>query len=202
MDVLIPLQALTDALARVPAALRGTAPPLAASDGAVEAFLEDLARDRLFVRGPHPRLGSEMRVPPPPRDVAFRRLVLIAAGIVADPAVAPAVRLSLAYAGSRGQHAFRRIASVAEGLQGHVDPAAPLENPVRGEEFVRRVAASFQLSIEGETPAESAARLAAVDARNAARAAREAEERRRQEEIERALAAAAERPAPVKITPD
>ena len=74
MDVVIPFRALLDAVARLPAT-HGLEPrPAMHQEALLEAYLEDVARDRLFQPGPYPRLGNEVRVPPPPRDVAFRRI--------------------------------------------------------------------------------------------------------------------------------
>jgi hypothetical protein len=198
----ISLAALEAALARLPPELGRAAGPLAVANEPLEAFLEDLARDRLFIPGPYPELGVDLRVPAPPRDRLYRRHVLLAAGVVGDPAVAPAVRLALAAAGPRAPHAFRRIGIVAEALAAVVDPLAPLTDPVRGEDLCRRIAAAFLLGIEGETAVASAERLAAIDVRNAERSAREAAAAEREAEIARAIAAAADRPAPLKLLPD
>jgi hypothetical protein len=201
--VTLGLEALLGAIARTPPSLRGDAAAgLARDDGALEAFLEDVLRDRLFHPGPHPSLGTEVRVPPPPRDVPFRRHVLLAASAIADPEVAPAVRLALAVGGARSMHPFRRLAQVAEALLPLVDPAAPLADPVRAEELARRIASAFHLSIAAESTETAAARLAAVDARAAAQGAREADERRREAAIAVAIEAAAKRPAPLRLVPD
>jgi hypothetical protein len=203
----IPVQALLGALARAPRAFgRGLArdevPPLARTEQALGAFLEELARDRLLQPGPHPELGAEIRFPPPPRDVAFRRLLLAAAAVVADPAVAPAVRMALATAGPKGVHLYRRLATVAEGMVMHVDPAAPWEDPARAEEVARRVAAAFRLTIQGEADRESLARLSAVDAKAEAERAREEARRSREEAARRALEAAARRIEPWRLMPE
>jgi len=205
VTVPVPLAALMGALARAPAALgRGgaAAPPLSLGNEALQAFLEDFARDRLLLPGPHPALGEEVRIPPPPRDVAFRRLMLAAAAVVSDAAVAPAARLALATSGQKGLHVYRRLAQVAEPMVAHVDPALVFVEVARGEELVRRVAAAFRLTIEGEIDQESLSRLTAVDAR--AEAAREREElqRRREGEVRRAIAAAALHPEPWRLLPD
>lgn len=202
MDVLIPLHALTEALLRLPPALGREAGPLATENTALEAFLEDLCRERLMQRGPYQRIGVDVRIPPPPRDVPYRRHLLLAAGITADPEVSPAVRIALAIAGPRALGFFRRLALVADALAPFVDPALPFSDPKRAEELARRIAGAFHLSIEGESEAESATRLAAVDARSLAQAAREARERSCEEEIARAILLAAERPPPLVLVPE
>lgn len=204
LTVPIPLAALLGALSRAPYSLgRGAAiPPLAATQAALQAFLEDFARDRLFLAGPHPPLGEEVRFPPTPRDVAFRRIMLAAAAIMSDSGVAPSARLALATSGQKGLHVYRRLAQVAEGMVAHVDPGQLFVDPDRGEELVRRTAAAFRLTIQGEQDRESVARLTAVDARAVAARAKEETSKRREDAVRKAIALAATRPGPWRLLPD
>jgi hypothetical protein len=190
------VEALTRRLLDAPADWR--AQPIGAPDGqvSVAAVVSDLDR-----RYGGPGLGTvdaaPFRLPPDPAAVTPAavnelRCVLVASWVLAEPALA-----------ATGRHdAVRKfLASGLAELASIVPSASLVDDPDRREELARRCLAALGLVPAGETEAQAADRLAALDSAERARvlaATREAE--RRAEEVRQAMHAKAAAEAAAKAS--
>jgi hypothetical protein len=128
----------------------------------------------------------------PSAGLAKRRLVLVACWLLADEEL-------LAAAGRRAaERIWRLLADELDELAGLVDAHQFVRDPDRREELARIALRALRVTPAGETPAQTADRLSAVDSvrrHQAFVAAREAEKRaqevRRKMEEQRAREAAA-----------
>ena len=165
----LPIGLLTRRLAETPAPFLG--------DVVVAAVLSDVLAD----------LGHEPLVPdwqdalaPPPdrtRDaarVAWQRACAVLAWLLADPMVGGAVSTSAL---------TRFLGGDLHTLSRHVPASAMVEDPERREEVARLLLRAAGVPVAGETPAQSADRLATLDTATRLRViegARAAEEHARQ----------------------